>query len=37
MRREDAGGNGLAGLVIGALLSAPVWLAVWWLIRFMFG
>jgi len=33
LRRRGEDGNALAGLAFGALLSAPFWLAVWWLIR----
>jgi len=37
MRREEPDGNVLAGLALGALLSAPVWMAVWALVRFLRG
>jgi len=35
MRRDEPEGNALVGLVYGALLSAPVWLAVWALFRWL--
>jgi hypothetical protein len=37
MRGDDADGNVLAGLAFGALLSAPIWLAAWWLVRWCLG
>jgi hypothetical protein len=37
MKRKDSDGNGLAGLAFGALLSAPVWMALWALVRYWLG
>jgi hypothetical protein len=37
VKRDDPDGNVLTGLAIGALLSVPVWMAVWLLVKYWLG